>query len=445
MYKSTSAWPSPCFPVAPWRSSYGAKVASGVLLAKTVERVIMYKAYKAEGSQAENCQKNLEAFGLQAINLLERRELMTANKEMIPATLLSPFNMRGITLGNRVVMSPLTRSRAGTERMANALMAEYYSQRASVGLIITEATVISRQGIGWLNSPGIYTDQQAEAWKIVVDAVHGKGTPIFLQLWHCGRASHSSFHEEEGLPVAPSAIGIEGEKIHTPLGKLPHETPRALETAEIPAIVEDYRRAAERAMGAGFDGVEIHAANGYLIDQFLQSKTNHRTDRYGGSVENRFRFLGEVVSAILTVWPAGRVGVHLAPNGNFNDMGSPDYRETFLNAAVELNRCRLAYIHIVDGLAFGFHGLGEPMTLAEFRKVFDGPLIGNCGYTRETAEAAVKNGHADMISFGRPIISNPDLVERFRNGWPLNPIADMKVWYSFDAVGYADFPRYVES
>lgn len=336
----------------------------------------------------------------------------------------------------------MTRSRAGTERMANALMAEYYSQRASVGLIITEATVISKQAIGWQNTPGIYTDQQAEAWKVVVDAVHSKGTPIFLQLWHCGRASHTSFHEEEGLPVAPSAIKIEGDVIHTPIGKLPYETPRPLETDEISLIVEDFRVAAERALRAGFDGVEIHSGNGYLVDAFLQSKTNYRTDRYGGSLENRFRFLDEIVQAILTVCPAGRIGVHLSPNGNFNDMGSPDFRETFLYAAEQLSPYKLAYLHILDGLAFGFHGLGQPMTLAEFRAVFDGPLIGNCGYTRETAEAAVQNGHADMVSFGRPIISSPDLVERFANGWPLNPPAETRVWYSFDAAGYTDFPRY---
>lgn len=359
-------------------------------------------------------------------------------------TLFTPFDLRGIMLKNRVVMSPLTRSRAGMERMANALMAQYYTQRASVGLIITEATVISPQGIGWLNSPGIYTDEQAEAWKIVVDAVHAKGTPIFLQLWHCGRASHVSFHEAEGLPVAPSAIKIEGEYTHTPIGKFPYETPRSLETEEIPAIVEDYRRAADRAMKAGFDGVEIHAANGYLIDQFLQSKTNHRTDRYGGSLENRFRFLDEIVRAIITVCPATRVGVHLSPNGIFNDMGSPDFRETFLYAATQLNQYNLAYLHIVDGLEFGFHNLGEPMTLAEIRTVFNGPLIGNCGYSQETAEAAIKGQHADLISFGRPIISNPDLVERFANRWPLNPIADMKDWYSFEAAGYTDFPRYDE-
>jgi N-ethylmaleimide reductase len=359
--------------------------------------------------------------------------------------LFAPFDLHGLSLKNRIVMSPLTRSRAGEERMPNALMAEYYAQRASSGIIISEATVISKQGIGWLNSPGIYSDEQAEAWKMVVDAVHAKGGSMFLQLWHCGRASHSSFHENEGLPVAPSAVKINGDYIQAPIGKQPYETPRALETDEIPAIVEVHRRAAARAKAAGFDGVELHAANGYLIDQFLQSKTNHRTDRYGGSLENRYRFLDEIVNAVVTVWPSNRVGVHLAPNGVFNDMGSPDYRETFLYVATRLNRRDLAYLHVVDGLEFGFHKLGAPMTLVEFRQVFKGPLIGNCGYTKENAEAAIQKGDADLISFGRPFLSNPDLVERFENGWPLNPPAETKVWYSFDAVGYTDFPRYKTS
>jgi N-ethylmaleimide reductase len=356
--------------------------------------------------------------------------------------LLSPFNLRGLLLKNRVAMSPLTRSRAGKERMPNSLMAEYYGQRASAGLIITEGTVISKQAIGWLNTPGIYTDEQAEAWKGIVDAVHAKGAPIFLQLWHCGRASHSSFHDEEGLPVAPSAIKINGDYTHTPTGKQPYETPRALETEEIRGIVKDYRRAAERARAAGFDGVEIHGANGYLIDEFLESKTNQRTDRYGGSLENRYRFLDEIVSSMSGVWASDRIGVHISPNGNFNDMGSPDFRETFLYVAEQLSRQNIAYLHVVDGLAFGFHELGVPMTLREVRGVFKGPLIGNCGYTQETAEDAIRRQDGDLVSFGRPFISNPDLVERFTNRWPLNPPADMKVWYSFDKVGYTDFVRY---
>lgn len=359
--------------------------------------------------------------------------------------LLEPFSMRGLLLKNRVVMAPMTRSRAGEERRANALMAEYYAQRASAGLLITEATVVSKQGIGWLNSPGIYTDEQAESWRLVTEAVHARGTPIFLQLWHCGRASHSSFQENGALPVAPSPVRLNGDFIRTPVGKQPYETPRALETEEIPLIVEDYLKAAERAKAAGFDGVEIHGANGYLIDQFLQSRTNHRTDRYGGSVENRYRFLDEVVRAVSKVFPPKRVGVRLSPNGVFNDMGSPDFRETFLYAAEKLNALGIAYLHVVDGLAFGFHGLGDPITLQECRGVFHGPLMGNCGYTRESADAVIAAGHADLISFGRPYLSNPDLVERFANGWPLNPDPDVSVWYAFGAAGYTDFPRYQET
>ncbi|MEG3438382.1 alkene reductase [Pannus brasiliensis CCIBt3594] len=355
-------------------------------------------------------------------------------------TLLSQFQLGDLSLENRIVLAPMTRARAGEKRLANEMMAEYYKQRASAGLLITEATVISEQGIGWLNTPGIYTDEQAEAWKIVTKVTRMKGTPIFCQLWHCGRASHSSFHNGE-LPVAPSAIAISGE-IHTPIGKQPHEVPRALETAEIPAIVEDFRRAAQRAKEAGFDGVEIHAANGYLIDTFLQSSTNHREDIYGGSLENRYRFLQEIVEAILTVFPAHRVGVRLSPNGVYNDMGSDDFRETFLYVAERLNECKLGYLHILDGLAFGFHEKGEPMTLAEFRSVFENAIIGNCGYTKETAEEMIQSGDADLIAFGRDYISNPDLVERFANNWPLNPPADMKDWYSFEKEGYIDFPKY---
>ncbi|MGB3496142.1 MAG: alkene reductase [Elainellaceae cyanobacterium] len=365
------------------------------------------------------------------------------------ATTHSPALMTSFTLGslpvkNRVVMAPLTRSRAGEERMANELMAEYYAQRASAGLVISEATVVSKQGIGWINSPGIYSDAQADAWKQVTEAVHAKGGVIFLQLWHCGRASHSSFHNGE-LPVSASDIKINGDEIHTPTGKHPYENPRPLETEEVVAVVEDYRKAAERAKAAGFDGVEIHSANGYLIDQFLQTKTNHRGDRYGGSLENRFRFLKEITEAVLTVWSPDRVGVRLSPNGVFNDMGSPDYHETFLYVAEQLNTFNLAYLHIMDGLAFGFHELGEPMTLSEFRGVFKQALIGNCGYTQEAAEEAIAQEQADLIAFGRPYISNPDLVERFANGWELNPISDMSTWYSFDAEGYTDFPTYEEA
>jgi 2,4-dienoyl-CoA reductase-like NADH-dependent reductase (Old Yellow Enzyme family) len=361
------------------------------------------------------------------------------------SVLFQPFRLHDLTLRNRIVLAPMTRGRAGADRLPNRLMAQYYAQRCPAGLLVTEATTISEEANGWNESPGIYTDEMTEGWKLTTNVVHAKGGVIFLQLWHTGRASHSSFHS--GQPaVAPSAIPISQGEIHTPSGKQPYEVPRALETAEIPRVVADYRRAAERAKEAGFDGVEVHAANGYLIDEFLQSRTNHRTDEYGGSIENRYRFLKEVTEAVTSVWPAHRVGVHLSPNGAYNDMGSADYREQFRYVAGQLDRFRLAYLHVVDGLAFGFHNLGEPMTLTEFRQVFHGPLIGNCGYTKETAETAIAGGYADVISFGRPFISNPDLVERFENDWRLAEEAPMSDWYSpTGAKGYTDFPAYAPS
>jgi N-ethylmaleimide reductase len=353
--------------------------------------------------------------------------------------LLTSFRLHDLTLKNRVVLAPMTRGRAGKERTPNALMAEYYVQRANAGLIIAEATAVSEQALGWVDSPGVYREEHTAGWRIVTDAVRKTGTPFFLQLWHCGRASHSSFRQDRSLPVSASAVKLNGDYIHTPEGKQPYETPRDLRTDEIPGLVADYRRAAQRAKEAGFDGIEIHAANGYLIDQFLQSKTNQRNDPYGGSVENRFRFLQEIVEAVLTVWPAGRVGVRLAPNGVFNDMGSPDFREQFLCTAKQLDTYQLGYLHVMDGLAFGFHQLGQPLTLADFRGIFRGPLMGNCGYTQETAEAAIAAGHADLIAFGRPYITNPDLVARFKNGWPLAPDAPMTVWSAPTAAGYTDF------
>ncbi len=356
--------------------------------------------------------------------------------------LFQPFDLGGLTLPSRVVMAPLTRGRAGQERIPNTLMATYYSQRASAGLIISEATTISEQGNGWLESPGIYTAAMEAGWRAVTTAVHAAGGRMVLQLWHMGRASHSDFHGGS-LPVSASAVRLDGDTIRTPLGKKPYETPRALEAGEIAGIIGDYRRAAARARAAGFDGVEIHAANGYLIDQFLQSKTNHRTDDYGGSIEKRARLLEEVVEAVTGEWPAGRVGVRISPNGSYNDMGSPNFREQFTHVATMLDHLGLGYLHVVDGLGFGFHKLGEPMTLADIRRLFRGPLIGNCGYTLESAEQAVADGLADLIAFGRPFISNPDLVERFRRGWPLAEPADMAAWYSPNGPqGYTDFPAY---
>jgi N-ethylmaleimide reductase len=364
--------------------------------------------------------------------------------KMKTSTLFEPLSIGKLNLKNRIAMSPMTRGRAGKERIPNDVMANYYYQRSSAGLLITEATVISKQGIGWIDSPGIYTDQMIEGWQKVTEKVKPTSTPIFLQLWHCGRASHSDFHNGE-LPVSASAVKLNGDLIHTPLGKKPYETPRALSEDEIKATVDDYRKAAMNAKAAGFSGVEVHGANGYLINQFLDSKTNHRDDQYGGSLENRFRFFKEVVKAVLEVWAPEQVGAHISPNGVFNDMGSEDFRETYLYAAKELNKSKIGYLHIMDGLAFGFHEKGEPMILAEFRPVYQGIIIGNCGYSQEAAEERIAEGNADVIAFGRPFITNPDLPERFKNNWPVNAAEDMSLWYTSGVEGYTDYAPFKSS
>jgi N-ethylmaleimide reductase len=360
---------------------------------------------------------------------------------MTTQKLFEPMKMGDFELKNRIVLAPMTRGRAGTERVPNELMAEYYSQRASAGLLITEATVVSAQGNGWVGSPGIYTEEMVEGWRIVTQKLKPTGTPIFLQLWHCGRASHSDFHNG-ALPVSASAVKLHGDQIRTPFGKKDYEIPRALTVDEIKATVSDYRTAAANAKEAGFSGIEVHSANGYLINQFLDSKTNLRTDHYGGSLENKFRFLKEIMAAVLKVWPSNRVGVRLSPNGVFNDMGSPDFRETYLYTIEELKRLNLAYVHIMDGLAFGFHQQGKPMSLAEFRAEYGGIIMGNCGYTQEAAEERLVAGHADLAAFGRPFITNPDLPERFRHNWPLKPADDMSLWYTLGAEGYTDYQPY---
>lgn len=355
--------------------------------------------------------------------------------------LFEPVNIGGLKLKNRIAMAPMTRGRAGETRVANDLMAEHYVQRASAGLIITEATVVSAQGNGWVGSPGIYTAEMTEGWRKVTERVTQAGTHMFLQMWHCGRASHSDFHNGQ-LPVSASAVKLNGDQIRTPLGKKDYEVPRPLTVEEIAATVKDYRAAALNAKEAGFSGVEIHSANGYLLNQFLDSKTNLRDDQYGGTPENKFRFLCEVLAAVMEVWPSAKVGVRLSPNGVFNDMGSEDFRETYLYTIKELNKLNLGYVHIMDGLAFGFHAKGEPMTLAEFREHYDGVIIGNCGYSKEDAEQRIAAGDADIAAIGRPFISNPDLVERWQNGWELEPYEDMSLWYTEGAEGYTDYKRY---
>jgi len=369
--------------------------------------------------------------------------------------LLSSLRVGPTTYPSRIAMAPMTRARAGSSMMANELMAKYYSQRASAGLIFTEATSISIQGRGWFDAPEIRTEAQADAWRQTTDAVHAAGGRIFCQLWHAGRASHSSFRDGiegfEGnlrLAVAPSAIkriSHTGKQYYTPLKVDPEiETPRALRTEEIAAVVKDFRNAAEMAKRAGFDGVELHAANGYLLDAFLQSCSNERSDQYGGSLENRFRILQEVLEEVLQVYPSNMVSVRISPNGSYNGMGSQDFREAFLYYAERLKEFNLGFLHILVGLDFGFHELGTAMTLADFRKVYPGKIMGNCGFTLETAEREVADGNADMIAFGRLYISNPDLVKRVETGAALAELPDKDVWYSTPTAlksseGYTDF------
>jgi N-ethylmaleimide reductase len=349
--------------------------------------------------------------------------------------LLEPFRLGPLTLPNRVGMAPLTRNRAyGT--VPGEMNATYYVQRASAGLIVAESAQVSPRGESYPDTPGIYTEAQLRGWRRITGAVHAAGGRIFLQLFHGGRISHPSLIGE--TPVAPSVLRP-GGLIATPRGPQPFVTPRALETEEVGEIVEDFRRAAENAREVGFDGVEIHGANGYLVDQFLQSGTNQRTDRYGGPVENRARFLLEVTAAAVEVWGEGRVGVRLSPGGTFNDMRDADPRETFGYAAGALNDLPLAYLHAIKAPPAA--GLDARALL---REAYRGVLVSAGGYTRESAEAALQAGEADLIAFGRAYIANPDLVERFAAGAPLNT-PDPNTFYGGDARGYVDYPALAPS
>jgi N-ethylmaleimide reductase len=335
-------------------------------------------------------------------------------------------------------MAPLTRARAGVERIPNALMVEYYRQRASAGLIISEATHVSVQGIGWVETPGIHTDEQVQGWRHVTEAVHQEGGKIYLQLWHTGRVSHPDFQVDGALPVSASAIAALGNA-HTPLGKKPYVTPRALDLDEIPGVVKTYGDATRRAQEAGFDGVEIHGANGYLIDEFLRDGSNQRTDAYGGSIPNRLRFLQEVTEAVVAAWSADRVGVRLSPTNPYNDMKDSNPVATFSAAAELLNHYGLAYLHILEALpGHMLAGEGEFVT-PHLRKIFNGPLMVNGGYGRETGAAAIAQGNADLVAYGVPFIANPDLPERFRQNAPLNP-PDVNTFYAHGPEGYTDYP-----
>lgn len=344
--------------------------------------------------------------------------------------LLSPVRMGDLELPNRFIMAPLTRCRASEGRVPNAMMAEYYAQRAEAGLILSEATAVDPMGVGYPNTPGIWTEAQVAGWKLVTRAVHEAGGRIFLQLWHVGRIS-DPFYLDGRLPLAPSAIAPRG---HVSLirPKKKFVTPRALETEEIPAIVEAYRQGAENAQRAGFDGVEIHGANGYLLDQFLQDHTNKRTDVYGGSIANRARLMLEVVDAAISVWGAGRVGLHIAPRSDSHDEGDSTPAETFGHVARETGKRGIAFL-------FAREGLAKPRLAPELKQAFGGPFIANQGLNFGEGEALVRSGEADAISWGRLFIANPDLPRRYAERAPLNqPREDL--FYGDGPEGYTDYP-----
>lgn len=353
--------------------------------------------------------------------------------------LLSPAALGSLALPNRMVMSPMTRCRAGDGGVPTPLNAEYYRQRASAGLILAEGTQVSPQGVGYPATPGIHSAEQVRGWKIVTDAVHAAGGRIFLQLWHCGRVSHSFFHNGE-LPVAPSPIAIHGTTLHfRGNGGVPFETPRPLEPAEIPLVVDQYRQGAKNAKAAGFDGVEIHGAFGYLPDQFLQDGTNQRTDAYGGSVENRSRFLLEVTQAAIEVWGAERVGVKLSPSNTYNDMRDSDPVQTFSFAVSALNRLGIGYVHLMEASASDLRHGGKAIPVSVLRPHFKGTLIVNQDYDREKAEAVLARGDADLVSFARLFLANPDLPMRFARGAALNA-PDPATFYGGGDKGYTDYP-----
>lgn len=346
------------------------------------------------------------------------------------AGLFDPINVGALTLPHRIIMSPLTRCRAGSERVPNKLMLEYYVQRGSAGLIITEATSVTPMGVGYADTPGIWSIEQISGWKNITAGVHRAGGRIILQLWHVGRISDPIFLNGE-LPVAPSAIQPKG---HVSLirPKKPYVTPRALEMAEIAGVVQAFRHGAENAKKAGFDGVEIHGANGYLLDQFLQDSTNKRTDGYGGRLENRARLMLEITDAVISIWGADRVGMHLAPRGDAHDMGDSDLLRTFTYVARQLRKRKLAFICAREALR-------DDWFAPELKQAFGGVYIANEGFTKETAQTVVAEGKADAVAFGKLFIANPDLPFRFKTGAPLNT-PDASTFYASTAKGYTDYP-----
>ena len=345
-------------------------------------------------------------------------------------TLFDPLQIGDLTLQNRIIMAPLTRQRAGDIRVPNALMAKYYAERASAGLIISEATSVTPQGVGYAATPGIWSQEQVEGWKLVTSAVHAAGGKIFLQLWHVGRVSDPIFLNGD-LPVAPSSIAPQGHVSHV-RPQRPFVTPRALDLAEIPAIVEAYRKGAENAKAAGFDGVQVHGANGYLLDQFLQDSTNQRTDAYGGPIENRARLMLDVIDACIEVWGANRVGMHLAPRGDAHTMGDSNAAATFGYVARELGKRKIAFIAAREAL-------GENRLGPQLKAAFGGPYIANEKFTRESAQQVLDAGEADAVAWGQLFIANPDLPRRFELNAPLNQ-PNPATYYAEGEVGYTDYP-----
>lgn len=346
------------------------------------------------------------------------------------SVLFKTLKIGALELPNRIIMAPLTRARAGAERIPNELMAEYYAQRATAGLILSEATAVTPMGVGYANTPGIWSDDQVEGWKKITKAVHDKGGLIFMQLWHVGRISDPMFLNGE-LPVAPSALKPAGH-VSLVRPEKPYVTPRALETHEIAGIVAAYKKGAENAKRAGFDGVEVHGANGYLIDQFLHDGTNQRTDQYGGSIENRARLALEITDAVISVWGADRVGYHISPRGDSHDMKDSNPKATFTYLASELGKRKIAFMFARE--YEGGDSLGK-----EIKKAFGGVYIANEKFTKESAEKIIEAGHADAVSFGLNFISNPDLPKRFAENAPLNPV-NFQTIYAPDATGYSDYP-----
>jgi len=354
--------------------------------------------------------------------------------------LFQPFQLGPITLANRVVMAPLTRSRAEAGNVPGPLTVEYYTQRASMGLIIAEATQVSATAQGYPNTPGLHTAEQVAGWRKVTDAVHAKGGKIYVQLWHVGRMSHTAYQPNGQAPVAPSAIAPKAKTFVPGQGMVDCSTPRALETAEIPGVVNDFRTAARNAIEAGFDGVEIHGAHGYLLDAFLRDGSNKRTDQYGGSIENRARLLLEVMAAVTAEIGADRVGIRLSPVSPVNDSSESNPQPLFEHVVRELEKLHPVYIHVVEGHTGGPRD-NAPFDYDALRKLYSGVWMVNNGYDKAMAEAAVSNHHGDLVSFGRAAISNPDLARRLQENAPLNEVfSDVGLYGGTGAHGYTDYP-----